>query len=178
MSYNENGTYNDTKSAKLPIRGCSMVTVICPWLRVLDLKGTRSLLTPGLCQPWYSPEPQASYRSTMPLQVQSHVTSLALGICRSFLGFDNLGFGEDRGWQRPRVESERVSLSSNTLSRDIRCTCCTTEHLRMGDFAFFVYSMFIVIHCLCPILFTSHKTLVPFKTFCILISHSSKEMFI
>ena len=47
----------------------------------LELMGTRTLSpTPSLCQPRSSPEPPASYQSTMPLQVQSHGTSTALGI--------------------------------------------------------------------------------------------------
>ena len=49
-------------------------------LRVLELKGTRSLPTPGLCQLQSTPEPQASYRRTLLLQVQSHEASLALRI--------------------------------------------------------------------------------------------------
>ena len=49
-------------------------------LRVLELKGILSLPIPGLCQPRSSFETKAIYRSTMPLQVQSHGTSLALGI--------------------------------------------------------------------------------------------------
>ena len=37
---------------------------------------------PDLCQQQSSPKRQTSYRSTMPLQVQSSWTSLALGICQ------------------------------------------------------------------------------------------------
>ena len=48
-------------------------------LRALDTKITRSLPSPSLCQPRTLSEPQASYRSTIPLQVQNHGTSLALG---------------------------------------------------------------------------------------------------
>ena len=71
-----------TKNIKSPIRGCSVAQQVhlLSQLRILELMGTRSLPTPGLCQPQSSPEPQASYRSTMPLQVQSHGTSTALGI--------------------------------------------------------------------------------------------------
>ena len=71
-----------TKSAESPIRGYSVAQQVhlLAQLRILELMGTRSLPTPGLCQPRSSPEPMASYRSTMPLQVQSHGTSTALGM--------------------------------------------------------------------------------------------------
>ena len=49
-------------------------------VRVLDIKITRSLPSPSLCQPQTLSEPYASYRSTIPQQVKSHETSLALGI--------------------------------------------------------------------------------------------------
>ena len=41
--------------------------------------------------------------------------------------------------------SERVSLSSKTLSTDKRCSCRATGHQRMGDYALFVCSSFFVI---------------------------------
>ena len=79
-----------TKSAESLIRGCSVAQQVhlLSQLRILELMGgTRSLPTPGLCQPRSLPEPLASYRSTMPLQVQSHGTSTALGILnRYFVG--------------------------------------------------------------------------------------------
>ena len=46
----------------------------CPW------SGSHSLTTLGLNQPQSLPKPQASYQSTMPLQVLSDGTSMALGI--------------------------------------------------------------------------------------------------
>ena len=56
----------------------NLTSTILSLLRVLGIKITRSLPSPSLCQPRTLSEPQASYRSTMPLQVQSHGTSLAL----------------------------------------------------------------------------------------------------
>ena len=48
-------------------------------------------------------------------------------------------------WARePGVRRERVCLSSKILVRDKMCTCCTTEHPWMGNFALYVYPMFIV----------------------------------
>ena len=49
MSYSETGT----KSAESPICGCSVAQQVhlLSQLRVLELMGTRSLPTPGLCQP-------------------------------------------------------------------------------------------------------------------------------
>ena len=73
------------KSVESPIRLCS----VAQQLLLLSLLGhlraqgnslSLSLSTPGLCQPWSSPEPLASYRSTMPLQVRSHGMSTAMGI--------------------------------------------------------------------------------------------------
>ena len=48
-----------SKSAELPIRGYSVAQQVhlLSLLRVLELKGTRSLPAPGLCQPRSSPEP-------------------------------------------------------------------------------------------------------------------------
>ena len=49
-------------------------------IRVLDIKITRSLPSPSLCQPHTLSEPYTSYRSPIPQQVKSRETSLALGI--------------------------------------------------------------------------------------------------
>ena len=48
-----------TKSAESLIRGCSVAQQVhlLSQLRVLELMETRSLPTPGLCQPWSLPEP-------------------------------------------------------------------------------------------------------------------------
>ena len=48
-----------TKSAESLIRGCSVAQQVhlLSQLRILELMGTRSLPTPGLCQPRSLPEP-------------------------------------------------------------------------------------------------------------------------
>ena len=58
------------------------------------------------------------------------------------------GSGEDRSWQRPVEWRERVPLSSKTVSNDKMCTCCTSEHPRVGDFSLFVCFIFIVCNSL------------------------------
>ena len=63
MSYNE----NETRKIAHPRVFCGAENAHFALLMVLELKGTRSLPTSGLCQPRSSPEPQSSYRSTMPL---------------------------------------------------------------------------------------------------------------
>ena len=71
------------KGAISPIHGCSVrgaALHIFSLFRVLELKGTHSLPTPGIRQLQSSPEPQESSQSTLPLQVQDQVLSLALGI--------------------------------------------------------------------------------------------------
>ena len=45
---------------------------------------------------------------------------------------------------------EQVPLNSNTLSRDKICTCCTTEHPRIVDYALFACFSFIATHCNSP----------------------------
>ena len=89
---NEHGTHHFTKRAKSTIHGCYWCSD-CTFCSCSELKGICSLPTTGLCQLWSSPKPQASNQSTMPLQVQSHRTSLALGISRYF--------GEARAHQHP-----------------------------------------------------------------------------
>ena len=73
-----------SKWAKSPNRRCSVAQQLhlLSLLRVLELNRTRSLPTPVFCQPQSSPELPAGYRNTMPLQVQSHGKSLALGILK------------------------------------------------------------------------------------------------
>ena len=57
------------------------------------------------------------------------------------------GSGDDRGWQMPGVGRERVPVSSNTLSRDKRCTCCAMEQTWIwAIMRFFWCSGFIVTH--------------------------------
>ena len=71
-----------TKEAKYrPSAGvsCTASAHLVP-VQGLRAQGNRSLPTPGLCQPRSLPELQASYRSTTPLQVLSHRTSLVKGI--------------------------------------------------------------------------------------------------
>ena len=51
-----------------------------PVSHYFELKGTRSFPTPGISHPRSSPEPQASYRSNITLQMQNHGISLALRI--------------------------------------------------------------------------------------------------
>ena len=77
-----------TKSAESTIRVCSVVqhTHILSLLRVLDLKGIRSLHTLGLFQQRSTLKLQASYPSTMPLQVQSKRDVFGTG---DFSGFIN-----------------------------------------------------------------------------------------
>ena len=73
-----------------------------------------------------------------PVLLTSHDFALAEAWCFGNLPMVRARTAVDRGlgWGVP--------MSSKTLSWDKRCTCCATEHPRMGDSALFVCSSFIV----------------------------------
>ena len=106
-----------TKSAESPIRRFSVAEQVhlLSQLRVIELMGTRSLPTSGLCQPRSSPEPISSYRSTIPLQVQSHGTSTALGILPLLW------------WSQRSPATPYLGATLDRIPSSSRCTCSLRE---------------------------------------------------